>query len=84
MDEYDEINTHHLPAADSSICKFYEMIAEIPVKHWIGLEQYNYKLTNMGQMQFNETDRFKDLPNLSFFNYCQAKNGGPIGKLNPR
>lgn len=35
----------------------------------------------MGSVKFNETGKFNDLPNLSYFNYCQAKNGGPIGKL---
>ena len=35
----------------------------------------------MGTMQFTETGKFNDLPNLSYFYYSQASNGGPIGKI---
>lgn len=80
MEDFDDLNTHHMPPADNVVRQFYEKIQEIPVKNWIGLENVNYRLTAMGQMQFTETGKFNDLPNLSFFNYCQAKNGGPIGK----
>jgi hypothetical protein len=34
----------------------------------------------MGNLQLTETGKFNDTPSLSFMNYAQAKNGGPIGK----
>ncbi len=80
MDEFDEVNMHHMPPADSKIRQFYDKISEMPVS-WIPLETRNYRLTQMGSMQFQETGKFNDLPNLSYFNYSQAKNGGPIGKF---
>ena len=47
---------------------------------WIPLEHKYYKLTQMGSLNFTETGKFNEIPNLSYFNYSQAKNGGPIGK----
>jgi hypothetical protein len=50
MDEFDEINTHHLPPADSKIRQFYDKIYELPVKSWVPLESFYYRLTQMGDM----------------------------------
>ena len=80
MDEFEDINTYHTPAADSSVQLFYSKISELPVKNWHPLQDKYYRLTQMGTMQFTETGKFNDLPNLSYFNYSQASNGGPIGK----
>jgi hypothetical protein len=81
MDEFDEMNTHHMPPADSKIRQFYDKISELSVKSWTPLENKYYRLTQMGSIQLTETGKFNDTPSLSFMNYAQAKNGGPIGKL---
>jgi hypothetical protein len=57
----------------------YEKISTLPVKNWIPLQDKFYRLTKMGTMQFSDTG-FNDMPNMSYFEYAQAKNGGPIGK----
>ena len=81
MDEFEEVNSYHMPAADSTVQLFYNKISELPVKSWHPLQDKYYRLTQMGTMQFTETGKFNDLPNLSYFNYSQASNGGPIGKF---
>ena len=48
MDEFDEMNTHHMPPADSKIRQFYDKISELSVKSWTPLENKYYRLTQMG------------------------------------
>lgn len=81
MDDFEDINSYNMPTADSSVQQFYNKISELPVKNWVPLQDKYYQLTHLGQMQFNETGKFSDLPNLNYFYYSQAKNGGPIGKF---
>lgn len=35
----------------------------------------------MGNVQLTETGKFNDTPSLSFMNFAQAKNGGPIALM---
>lgn len=35
----------------------------------------------MGNLSFTDTGKFNDCPNLSYFNYTQAKNGGPLAMM---
>ena len=81
MDDFDDMHISNMPPADSKIRQFYDKISEMPVKSWVPLEDKYYRLTQMGLMTFTETGKFNEVPNLSYFNYAQAKNGGPIGKF---
>lgn len=53
---------------------FYNRVAEMPIKAWVPLEDKFYRLVATGEHLFEFGDQ------LSQFHYCQAKNGGPIGK----
>ena len=63
---------------DESKRRFYENLSELP-SSWIPLENLFYRNTQMGEMELGSLD-FHDWPQLNYFYYTQARNGGPIGK----
>lgn len=65
---------------------FYDKLSDMP-SSWFPLQQQDgdyahYRITEIGPLSLGRlTDLFSDWPILEYFNYTQAKNGGPIALM---
>jgi len=60
--------------------QFYQKISDIP-NDWVSLEDKLYRIIEMGDLELKECASLSEFQDLTYFNYCQARNGGPIGKI---
>ena len=64
---------------------FYEKLSDMP-STWYPLQSTdgdyaNYRISELGPLALGRMrNLFPEWPTLEYFNYTQARNGGPIGK----
>ena len=71
--------------SDLILNSFYDRLSGVSLS-WFPLEDGNgdhtyYRNTEVGTLALGRlTDFFEEWPNLEYFNFTQARHGGPIGK----
>ena len=86
VDEYDGFMESHFQGPDSAVRNFYDKLSDMP-STWQPLQSQdgdytNYRITEMGALALGQlTNLFSDWPILEYFNYTQARNGGPIALM---
>ena len=86
VDEYDGFMESHFAGPDASVRNFYDRLSSMS-SEWFPLEgekgEYvNYRMTEMGGLSLGHlSNLFTEWPVLEYFNYTQARNGGPIALM---
>ena len=85
VDEYEGFMDSNFQGPDTSQRNFYEKLSDMS-STWYPLQSpdgdySNYRITQMGALALGQlTNLFSEWPVLDYFNFTQARNGGPIGK----